>query len=227
MKVTSSNVALPTRDAVVPFDKFVFTKEFSEESGGALKDVEPTKEELTECKLVMGVQQGEWCGVLHNMYNARMCVFQDQEPKCINGCFGVTKPDGKVRLIIDLRRGNLYFKGTTELKLMNPAYLVELILEGDKVFLGKTDISNFFHVVQVPAWLSQYFGLPRVWSQDVGVSGTPRWIWPVMQSLPMGFIRSVNIAQALHDHFVEAALPATCETITADLYDFHVKRNKI
>jgi hypothetical protein len=209
----ADRVALPETGGTVSFTDYVLADEFSSANGGALKDVEPTAAELRRIPIYEGIDPGEKPKLYKRMRDANIVAFQDAPPKCVNGLFATAKTDGKLRLIIDLRRGNLYFKGCKDLKLLNPAHLAEIIVEGDKVFFGKTDISNFFHMVRVPVWLSQFFGLPRVWSTTVGLDGPPRWVWPVCTSLPMGFLRSVDIAQLLHDAIVEPALPPHCSTI--------------
>ena len=212
----SDTVALPAagEGAQVPFIDHVLP-EFTTEAGGTLAPVAPTAAEVAAIPVVVGVETGQYGPVMLKTAEAGIVTFQDEEPKVVNGLFGVFKTDKQVRLIIDLRRGNLYFRGSEDLELLNPTYLVEVILEGEKMFVGKTDISNFFHRVQVPAWMSQYFGLPRVLSDEVGLAGPQRWVFPVVRSLPMGFIRSVEIAQALHDRLVLPALPARCVSLTA------------
>ena len=134
--------------ATVLFTDYVLQEEFGKEDGGALKDDPPTQEELGALPVINGAAEGQHAPMCRAMRKANILDFWDVPPKVINGYFGVAKADGKVRLILDLRRGNLYFKGSKELELLNPAYLVELILEGEKIFLGKTDISNFFHRVR-------------------------------------------------------------------------------
>ena len=213
VQLRDSEVALPETGAVVDFTDHVMADEFRSESGGALREEPPTKAELSKYRIHVAGNREEVAKILRRLKRALMMDFQEFEPKVVNGMFGVAKSDGKIRLIIDLRRGNLYFKGCKDLDLLNPAYLAEIIVEGDKVFIGQTDITNYFHMIRVPTWMSQYFGLPKVWSEDVGVEGPGRWVWPVIRSLPMGFVRSVEIAQNLREHLAAPAMPDTLEVI--------------
>ena len=101
-------------------------------------------------------------------------------------CSPPPSQDGKIRLIIDLRRGNLYFGECKDPNLLNPAHLVEIIVEGDKVFFGKTDISIFPHMGRVPPAVILWVATGV---DHQGVDGPPMWMWPVM-SVSFGMLTS-------------------------------------
>jgi len=122
VQLRDSEVALPETGAVVDFTDHVMAAEFRTESGGALRDP-PTKAELNKYRVHVAGDREQVAKIYRRLKRALMMEFQDLEPKVVNGMFGVSKSDGKVRLIIDLRRGNLYFKGCKDLDLLNPAYL--------------------------------------------------------------------------------------------------------
>jgi len=213
--VTAAAISLPEKGAgaAVNFVDYTFASEFETEDGGALKDVPPSEDEVRRFPARAGASREEHPKVITRLQRCGVAAIQETEPKCVNGYFGVEKSEGVSRFIADLRRANTYFKGS-KVRLLNPVYLAELILEADKIYVAKTDIKNCFHMIRVPEWMSQYFGLPRVWSEDVGLRGTGRWVWPVLRALPMGFLRSVDIAQELGEVLAEQVRPSHCEGLS-------------
>ncbi len=151
--------------------------------------------------MAFGVQKGHYPKIINKLVVAGMVRLQPDRPKVINGLFGVQKDSTTDRFIFDGRRANCYFRLPPHVQLPSPASLTALWLaDGDEVFVGKTDVSNMFHRIRVPSWMSQYFGLPALRGPD------GRRTWPVMLSLPMGFGLSVWIASSAHRYLLSRAL---------------------
>eukprot|EP00005_Dracoamoeba_jomungandri_P011250 CAMPEP_0174268810 /NCGR_PEP_ID=MMETSP0439-20130205/38788_1 /TAXON_ID=0 /ORGANISM="Stereomyxa ramosa, Strain Chinc5" /LENGTH=185 /DNA_ID=CAMNT_0015357219 /DNA_START=1089 /DNA_END=1643 /DNA_ORIENTATION=+ len=73
-------------------------------------------------------------------------------------------------------------------------------------------MDNMYHRVAVKPCISEYLGLPGVWSTDLGLPGPKRHVYPRMKSIPMGWSHSVAIAQNVHQGLmVEAKLDPSLE----------------
>ena len=203
----SETAAIPAAGNVpVPFADFGVVPALHTPDGGALREAPPTQEQVNRYPCTKAVARGQWGPLLTGMNKGGMVDFQDYKPKCINGTFGLRKSDGRVRVILDLRRGNLYFNKPPGFHLLDPSWLVEIVLDGDELAVGKTDIAQFFNRIEMPEWCRQYFGLPPVWSQDVGLAGPPRLVYPTLRVCPMGFSWSCVIAAALKQAIVAPVL---------------------
>ena len=220
LKVDAGKVGLPGKGegAQVMFTDHVLQHHYASEDAarrsGTLRNTPPTVAELRKFRGRAHVLTDHHPLLLQRLLDADMIVFSEHEPTVVNGYFATPKSDGKQRFVVDLRKGNLYFcRDNADLDLVNPALLAELIVEGDKLFVGQTDVSNMFHAIAIPEWMEKYFGLPPVYSDEVGLSGRRRRVWPMVKSLPMGFLGSVDIAQALRDSIVDPVLPDHVERL--------------
>ena len=130
-------------------------------------------------------------------------------PMVVNGLFGVGKPDGSMRLIVDARPANACFRLPPKVRLPSPEVLGGLVMqEGRRVFTAKCDLDNFYHRLRVPAWLRPYFALPPVPRHQVAVDESEsagdntEMLFPCLTALPMGWSHSVYLAQIAHEHIV-------------------------
>ena len=115
------------------------------------------------------------------------------------GVFFVTKKDGTLRLIIDARKGNQYFKKPPWVDMLSGEGMarVEVTLEQlADLCIASGDVKNAFHHFAIPLWLSRYFGLPPVRASDLNLTGktidgkllaSADLVYPVPRTLPMGF----------------------------------------
>ena len=131
-----------------------------------------------------------------------------------NGMFGIHKSDTASRLVVDQRRGNFPLLTMQELQkvyerylredpdqaeglrakaldLFNPSSLVDLPPGG--LLKTESDLSNFFHFLQVPDWMCDHQALSPILSSKIGldpaVSG--KFVVPVLTTLAM--------AQVVHE----------------------------
>ena len=101
----------------MPFAQFGVVPELHSPEGGALRETPPTAEELRKLPVVKSVERGQYPPLLRKMDAGGMLAFQEYAPKVINGIFGLPKGDGRIRIIIDMRRGNLYFNPTPKMDM--------------------------------------------------------------------------------------------------------------
>ena len=154
----------------------------------------------------------EYVKLMRRLYSLKMLSFTDQ-PKCINGAFGVEKDGTKIRLIIDATYCNSLMCAPPAVVLANPSHLSGLH-SNRSFYVTKMDLSNYYHQLKLPAPLQAYFCLPAVSAAElrsilgaaassvhvqVGTGARTR-VYPMLQTLPMGWSHSVYIAQCVHEH---------------------------
>jgi hypothetical protein len=125
-------------------------------------------------------------------------------PKAVNGVFTVGKDRETDRLIIDAQPANRYFVDSPHVDLPNPSHLVQMAVPaGVAMFAGKSDMSNFYHHLGVPAWMQPYLALPPLTPAELASIGLPAGAaYPMCLTTPMGWSHAVFLAQAAHEHVV-------------------------
>jgi hypothetical protein len=132
-------------------------------------------------------------------------------PRAVNGVFCVSKDAVKDRLIIDAQPANRLFADAPHVQLPNAAHFAHLRVTGSSPLLAaKTDLSDYYHHIALPAHLQAFFSLPALSAAEwrsLGVmppaSGEP--LYPMCTTLPMGFSHAVYIAQTAHEHVLYSA----------------------
>lgn len=126
-------------------------------------------------------------------------------PLAVNGVFTVGKDSVSDRLIIDARAANRLFVDCPPVALPDPSHLVQLqVPTGSTLYVGKSDLSNFYHHIGLPPWMQPYFALPALTHTELRSIGVPvsSSVYPVCVTLPMGFSHAVYLAQTVHEHIV-------------------------
>eukprot|EP00899_Mesostigma_viride_P018103 jgi/Mesvir1/26294/Mv02486-RA.1 len=125
--------------------------------------------------------------------------FFEEEPPMVNGTFGVGKPDGRIRLIVDNRRGNMPLPDPMPAFLPHLGVICDLPTRaGEDVFGGVSDLDSYYNRLRLPVWMRRYCAWMPVWSDLVGLSGARRKVWPWMLCWPMGNKLAVAVAQCVH-----------------------------
>ena len=125
-------------------------------------------------------------------------------PKAVNGVFAVGKDADSDRLIIDAQPANRRFVDSPHVALPGPSHLVQLCVpRGRRMYVGKTDLSNFYHHLGVPTWMQPYLALPPLTPAELTTCGLPHGAaFPMCLTMPMGFSHAVFLAQSAHEHVV-------------------------
>ena len=95
--------------------------------------------------------------------------------------------------------------GTAQDGITDAAHVTRLKLaEEEQLLIGKADISNYYHHLQLPVWLQTYLALPSVAAWKIGLTDCHPYceIWPCCTTLPMGWSHSVRIAQLIHENIL-------------------------
>ena len=133
------------------------------------------------------------------------------------GIFFVRKKSGKLRLILDCRRTNQYFRTPPSGSTTGLGALSGVRVPAGKTLYGSSyDIKDMFYRLRVPVWLQKYLGLPSLaagevrqhfgdvipadWGNDVSVS-------PTFLVLPMVFSWSFCFAQEVLREAIRVSLP--------------------
>jgi hypothetical protein len=139
-------------------------------------------------------------------------------PKVVGGCFGSPKSDGSIRFLFDGRRTNAIWVPSPDVELPSPDLLAKLEAPpGEKIFVCKSDLDNFYHRLRLPEWMRPYFALPPVRAGDLGLPGYDPdvLVYPCCTTLPMGWSHSAFLAQASHEHIVSTKTSIRdCDRIT-------------
>lgn len=147
--------------------------------------------------------RSEYCKLVHRMLQQGMLSFT-ANPKAVNGVFTVGKDAESDRLIIDAQPANRLFIDSPHVSLPDPSHLVQLrVPEGSLMFVGKSDLSNYYHHLGLPEWMQPYFALPPLTAVELTSLGLdPTMNHPMCVTLPMGFSHAVLLAQSCHEHVV-------------------------
>jgi hypothetical protein len=149
-------------------------------------------------------QRSEYIKLVKLMLSIGMLSLTDT-PRVVNGIFTVKKDDDTDRLIIDARFANAWFTKPPKTALPTPAHVVQLRLpEMEQLLIGKADLSNYYHHLQLPEWLRPFLALPSLTAAELGLDNGPsdRLIFPCCTTLPMGWSHSVRIAQLIHENIL-------------------------
>ena len=147
--------------------------------------------------------RSEYCKLVQRMLQQGMLSFT-ANPKAVNGVFTVGKDAESDRLIIDAQPANRLFIDSPHVSLPDPSHLVQLrVPKGWIMFVGKSDLSNYYHHLGLPQWMQPYFALPPLTAEELIALGLdPSMTHPMCTTLPMGFSHAVLLAQSSHEHVV-------------------------
>jgi len=155
-------------------------------------------------------QPGEYQRLVIRMKAHGMLTFTTT-PVVVNGLFGVAKPDGTIRLIIDARPANVVFVDPPRVELPTPDLLPRLQVASDQpLFVAKSDLADFFYRYRVPDWMHPFFALPPLTAGEVGVAdqfGAGTLVYPCLTVLAMGWSHSVFLTQSAHLHLCDTCTP--------------------
>ena len=152
----------------------------------------------------IGGSRAEYVALVGRMHKVHMMAFTNT-PLAVNGMFCVGKDVLSDRVIIDARPANRLFVDSPHVELANPSHLASLqIPRGSRMLTGKSDLSNFYHHLELPRWMCPFFCLPPLRPEELlslgldpaGCGG----VYPMCTTLPMGFSHAVFLAQESHMH---------------------------
>jgi hypothetical protein len=170
--------------------------------------------------------RAEYIKLVGRMYAERMVAFTNR-PKSVNGVFAVAKDADSDRLIIDAQHCNRLFVDSPHVALPGPSHLVQMhVPNAATMFVGKSDLSNYYHHYGLPEWMQPFLALPPLTPAELASIGAPAGAaYPMCTTLAMGFSHAVFLAQSGHEHIVyssgalereESLLRLTSPTVSAE-----------
>lgn len=160
-------------------------------------------EEVRPAPYAFLISPTEYIKLLRLMYSKNMLVFK-LKVIVVNGMFGLIKPDGTIRLIIDCRPLNALMAEPDQVELPSPEFISELEAEpGLTLFTAKDDLKDFYHMFFLEPWLHEYMGLPTVRAGDISDElacefGADTQVHPCVTTVPMGWSHACAVTQEAH-----------------------------
>jgi hypothetical protein len=160
---------------------------------------EQRRKGIKPVKPFVGIDPVEYPRYITRKLQADMVYLVHHSPGMIyNGVFGIVKDpkDNSIRDIIDARPFNCARGGVaTPVHLPSPADLARLqFAPGERVVVGKMDLSNYYHHIRTPRWMHRLNALPPLTPQQLTSMGLdptgPRV--PVCSTLCMGILDAVR-----------------------------------
>jgi hypothetical protein len=159
----------------------------------------------------------EYHKLLLRLIDSEMIMFTTT-PAVVNGLSATKKPNGDQRLIIDARWTNRLFVEPPHVELPTPDLFARLVVPPPapgqartKVWVAKTDLSDYYYNIAIPEWMIPYFALPPV-LVDLLIAHRPSavagfaagtMIYPCLRVLAMGWSHSVRVAQSAHTNLLD------------------------
>lgn len=159
--------------------------------------------DLNNKPMSYGGDKVQYVKLIRRMHQVDMVKFT-RRPIVVNSVFAVEKDLEFDRIIIDARVANANFIDCPMVKLPNPAHLASIrVPTGYRLVVAKSDLSDFYHNISIPAWMQPYLCLPPLSEYECGIGpSTDVLVYPCCTTLPMGFSHSVYIAQCIHEHIL-------------------------
>ena len=153
-------------------------------------------------------QEETFHALVKRLHDAGMLVELDTVRERI-GLFTVARPDGLQRLVVDPRPSNAAWGDPPPVRLTAGPLLARQLQRGRKsahtsgvsglgnASMMKSDLSDFYYNLRIPAWMSRWFALPAVPGWLVGKP--ERALVDVgFGVLPMGSSHAVVLVQEAH-----------------------------
>ena len=127
--------------------------------------------------------------------------------------FCVKKKQSKLRLIVDCRRSNSWFRAPENVRLTSGDSLSKIELgEDEELFVCSADLQNAFYTMKMPEELRKFFCLRSVTAKEIGLTELngkrlrqSDRLTPRMAVLPMGWAWALWWCQRLHERIAERA----------------------
>lgn len=147
---------------------------------------------------------------VHRLVEADLVELVDEPPTEMVEAFFVGKKDGRLRMVIDCRRSNCWFREPDRTRLCTAEALSRIELdEGSVLHVSTADLKDAFYHFQLPGSLRRFFGMrPLIINSENGVawgSKKGRRVYPRLKVLPMGWSHALFWCQSIHQRIVAEA----------------------
>ena len=154
----------------------------------------------------------EYLKLTLRLIDSKMIVFTTT-PEVVNGLSCRRKPNGDLRLIIDARWANREFLEPPHIELPTPDLFAKVVVPPPepgkprtKIWVAKTDLSDYYYNIAIPEWMVPFFALPPLLvdlvaahrPSAVAAFAPGTMVHPCLRVLAMGWSHSVRVAQEAH-----------------------------
>ena len=148
--------------------------------------------------------------LVKRLHGCGLVSYTHSKPLANVELFFVRKKSGQLRMVVDCRHSNCWFRPPLGVALATGDALGRIELgENEKLCFASADLKDAFYHLQLPLALRSLFGLRAVRACDVGVSevegrpvGWNEMIHPVLAAVPMGWSWALWLCQTLHEKLV-------------------------
>ncbi len=149
-------------------------------------------------------------GFVRRLLDADLVELTTEPNKEIIEMFFVGKKDGRLRMVADCRRSNMWFAEPDRVTLATAESLSRIELEpGSTLHISTADLKDAFYHFELPQQLRGYFGMRPCLAGDLGIgklqgvdiaAGTR--VYPRLKVLPMGWSHALWWCQNIHQRIV-------------------------
>ena len=152
-------------------------------------------------------------GFVRRLLDADLVELTTEPNKEIVEMFFVGKKDGRLRMVADCRRSNMWFAEPDRVTLTTAESLSRIELEpGSTLHISTADLKDAFYHFELPVQLRGYFGMRHCLAGDLGISKlhgvditAGSRVYPRLKVLPMGWSHALWWCQNIHQRIVMEA----------------------
>ena len=138
--IIAERISLPSSAASVPLQELLpppLAALYGAPSPELLPPAAASAQRRRRTRAIVRGARSEYVALVRRMCAVGMLDFTTQ-PRCVNGVFGVPKPDGAIRLIIDARPANAVFAEPPHVELPTPDLIANLVAARRHALRGKS-----------------------------------------------------------------------------------------
>ena len=151
-----------------------------------------------------------FANLVSRLHACGLVTYSRQPSKCFAELFFVKKKSGQLRMVVDCRHSNQWFREPIGVSLATGDALSRIEVQPhERLHFASADLKDAFYHLGLPEPLRPLFGLRAVKACDVGVTEIGgkgvQWhetLYPQLCVVPMGFSWALYLCQTVHERIV-------------------------
>lgn len=147
--------------------------------------------------------------LVSRLHACGLVTYSRQPSKCFAELFFVKKKSGQLRMVVDCRHSNQWFREPIGVSAAGDALSRIEVQPHERLHFASADLKDAFYHLGLPEPLKPLFGLRAVKACDVGVTEVGgkgvQWhetLYPQLRVVPMGFSWALYLCQTMHERIV-------------------------
>lgn len=148
--------------------------------------------------------------LVSRLHACGLVTYSRQPSKCFAELFFVKKKSGQLRMVVDCRHSNQWFREPIGVSLATGDALSRIEVQPhERLHFASADLKDAFYHLGLPEPLRPLFGLRAVKACDFGVTEVGgkgvQWhetLYPQLCVVPMGFSWALYLCQTMHERIV-------------------------